>query len=279
MAAKVTFDPANKRIICKAGVTSLDARIDLYSDAKEDWKLDPELNKFRFPFEVVGGDPIDEGEGVYVTSYFFLKTGWRVRPQEANHTLKVSGGVLLTLEGADPFVPTLGMFNVQVKYSQPIKSETISTGGGSGGLTSEEHDQLMATSFEVTAQEIKERTINLPDNPANETTSTIIKAQTDKIQFADNNDIKATLDSEPVTLVDADIVKMMGEFAEGNVRRQLVPATTINMVRNVAIGVLDHIIYEIKRDADPDWSAPISKKTLYCWYANMGDIHPIRVGE
>jgi hypothetical protein len=154
MAAKVTFDTANKRIVCKAGVTSLDARVDLYSDAKEDWIADSQLNKFRFPFEVVGGNPIDEGEGIFVTNYFFLKNGWRVRPQEANHTLKVGGGVLLTLEGADPFVPTMGTFNVQVKYSQPIKSETIATGGGSGGLTSEEHDQLMSTGLEVTAQEI-----------------------------------------------------------------------------------------------------------------------------
>ncbi len=108
---------------------------------------------------------------------------------------------------------------------------------------------------------------------------TPIKAQTDKIQFSIGNDIKATLDDESVSLLDTDVVKLIKELDESNTRRQLIKATSINMTRKVAVGVIDHIIYEIKRDADPDWSNPINTRTVYCWYETLGDIHPIRVGE
>jgi len=153
MAAKLTYDPPNKLIICKAGVTLLDACVDIYSDTKEDWKSDSYLNKFRFPISPVGGNPIKSSKGVYIPNYYFLKTGWRIRPQEANHTLEIEGGILLTLEEVDPFIPTLGAYNVQVKYSQPVKAETVNRGGS--GLTTEEHDQLMATALETTAQDIQ----------------------------------------------------------------------------------------------------------------------------
>jgi predicted transcriptional regulator len=122
-------------------------------------------------------------------------------------------------------------------------------------------------------------TLDSVRNAALDDKATLVKAQTDKIQFAAGNDIKATLDGELVALLDTEVAKSMRELSEGNTRRQLILATSINVVRNVAIGVLDHIIYEIKRDTDPDWSSPVSSKTSYCWYASVGDIHPIRVGE
>ena len=84
MAAKFTVDTANKLFILNAGVTSLDVKIDLYSDAKEDWKDNVTLNKFRFPIQAIGGNDI--GGGQKVSPYYILLFGWKIRPQEANHT-------------------------------------------------------------------------------------------------------------------------------------------------------------------------------------------------
>lgn len=129
-------------VISLSEVTNLDVR-DLYSRWK-DWVLMGDNSKYFRAFDdVVGGNPIDLREGIYVTSYFFLINGWKIRPQEKNHKLRVYNGVLLSDSG-DPFISTLGNYNVLIQYSQPIKSETISTGGGSGGLTMEEHDKLMS---------------------------------------------------------------------------------------------------------------------------------------
>jgi hypothetical protein len=137
-----TFDGVNKIISCTSGTLSLDVR-DLYSRWKDWAQLNP---KYLQAFSVVGGQPVDESNGVYVSSYFFLENDWKVRPQEANHNLRVFNGILLSADGTSPFVQTLGSYNVMIVLSQPIKSETIATGGGGGGdgLTTEEHDQLMS---------------------------------------------------------------------------------------------------------------------------------------
>lgn len=127
-----TFDGDNKRIILGVG-TTLDVR-DLYSRWK-DWIATSDNSKYAQAFSVVGGDPVDAGAGIYITSYFFLTNGWRIRPNEASYSLTVSNGVLLTEEGVDPFVATLGTYQVLIRYSQPIKSETIATGGAGATIT------------------------------------------------------------------------------------------------------------------------------------------------
>lgn len=138
-----SFDGTNKIVTLTAGTTEVDVR-DLYSRWKE-WVLNDEGCRFVNGMSPVGGEPINETEGIYVTTYIFLVDSWRVRPQEADHTLTITEGVLLTDTGDDPFITTLGAYNVQIKYNQPIRTETvfIETEGGSGGLTDEEHDQLM----------------------------------------------------------------------------------------------------------------------------------------
>lgn len=132
----ITFDGPTKRIVLSS-VTTLDVR-DCYSRWK-DWVQLAENSRWPPAFAPVGGEPIDAGAGVYITSYFFLSNGWRVRPQESAHTLKVENGVLLTDDGEDPVVPTLGTYQVLVQYSQPIKSETIAT----GAAASPDWDELL----------------------------------------------------------------------------------------------------------------------------------------
>lgn len=140
MATKVTFDTTNKLIVCNAGVTELDVKVDLYSDMKEDWRNDSDLNKFRFPFRVIGGDETVPPE--IAPLFACLRYGWRVRPQEAAHTLRLKNGALLVDEdpGLDPVVPTQGDYNVMVRDVVPIRGTQIET--GVSGLTGEESAQL-----------------------------------------------------------------------------------------------------------------------------------------
>ena len=126
-----SFNGSTKIITLTPGTTSLDVQ-DLYSRWK-DWVELADNSKFLPAFSVVGGDPVDVANGIYVTSYYFLDNGWKVRPQEAAHKLRVFNGVLLSIDGTDPFVQTLGSFNVMVQYSQPIRTETVATSGGGGG--------------------------------------------------------------------------------------------------------------------------------------------------
>jgi len=118
------FNGATRGINLTPGTTAVDVR-DLYSRWK-DW-VRAEGSQWPPAFECVGGDEISPG--VYITTYAFLANGWHVHPQEADHKLVVSGGVLLAGDGSDPIKPTAGAFNVMVQYSQPIKTETVSTAG------------------------------------------------------------------------------------------------------------------------------------------------------
>ena len=120
------FDGASKVINIVSGA-SLDVR-GLYSQWKE-WTL-TSGSKFQTAFYVVGGDPVDETLGIYISSYFYLNNGWRIKPMEADHSLDVSNGILLTVEGDNPFLTTDGYYNVIINRSLPIKSETINIGGG-----------------------------------------------------------------------------------------------------------------------------------------------------
>ena len=125
----ISFDAATKRINLSAGTTALDVR-DLYSRWK-DWVQVSDNTKYLPAFSVTGGDTIDAGAGTSIPCYAFLLNGWRVKPQEASHTLAVAGGVLLVDGGGDPFVNTTGSFIVRINYSQPVQAVTVSTGGGS----------------------------------------------------------------------------------------------------------------------------------------------------
>lgn len=136
--AKFTVDTANKLFIAKAGVITFDVKVDLYSDAKEHWISDNTANKFTFPFispttgrtTVQGGPDINPAKGTSIPTYAFLENGWRIRPDEADHTLSVTGGVLLVQGGGDPFVDTLGAFTVRVLYEQPVQAIVVTSGSG-----------------------------------------------------------------------------------------------------------------------------------------------------
>lgn len=122
----ITFDGPSKLMIL-SGVTTLNLP-DLYSRWK-DWVAAGNA-QYLPAFASLGGDPIDPLAGTSVPFYDFLINGWRIRPQEASHTLGVTGGVLLVDGGGDPFVNTLGGYTVRINYQQPVQAITVATGGG-----------------------------------------------------------------------------------------------------------------------------------------------------
>jgi len=133
-----SFDGTNKVISCTAGTTEIDVR-DLYSRWKDWAQSNP---GYLQAFSVVGGEPIDVSEGVYVTTYVFLENDWKIKPQEADHKLRVYNGILLTSDGSDPFNQTTGSYNVLVQYSQPVRSETVALESGAPNWTTSEKAQI-----------------------------------------------------------------------------------------------------------------------------------------
>lgn len=112
MAFKFTVDTDNRIFVLNSGVTGINVVVDIYSDGKEAWLSDSLLNKFKFPLLAVGGQPI--GGGQVISPYIVLRYGWKIRPQEADHTLTVTGN-LITDDESFPFANVLGDYQVVIK--------------------------------------------------------------------------------------------------------------------------------------------------------------------
>lgn len=125
-----SFDGVSKVISLTTGTVEVSIR-DLWS-RWVDWLLTSDNSKYLVAMEQVGGNDIDVSAGTYIPIYVFLKNGWKLKPQEANHTLVVNDGVLIVDGGGDPFTNTIGTYAIRINYSQPVQAITVSTGGGSG---------------------------------------------------------------------------------------------------------------------------------------------------
>ena len=162
----ITFDGDTRRISLSIGTTSLSVH-DLYSRWK-DWILLSDNSKYAPAFTVVGGDTIDAGAGTSVPLYAFLQNYWRIKPQEANHTLTVVDGILLVSGGGDPFVNTTGSYIVRINYQQPVQAIGFNSGGG-GGITVDDILDEDLTSHTVpnsTADVLKKTKKGVDDNAA-----------------------------------------------------------------------------------------------------------------
>lgn len=134
----VTINGPSKLFIADPGTTTLDVAADLYT-AWVDWMAVSDNSKYLPAFRVVGGDPTT---GVNkIAPYFFLTNGWRLRPQEANHSLLITG-ILLVDGGGDTCVNTLGAYNVRVTQVVPIQAQLVES--GTSGLTVSESAKLDA---------------------------------------------------------------------------------------------------------------------------------------
>jgi hypothetical protein len=124
------FNGATKLITLSLGTTTLSVQ-SLWSDWVR-WHAASDNGKYLQAMRLLGGDAIDIAAGTSVPFYVYLQNGWRIRPQEANHTLNVTSGILLVEGGGDPFVNTAGGFTVRVNYSQPVQAISIASTGGTG---------------------------------------------------------------------------------------------------------------------------------------------------
>lgn len=134
--AKVSFDGVNKLIICDSGVTELNVQTDLYSEWKN-WAVESDNLKYLPAFRTIGGDPLT-GSAKLADTYFLLN-GWKIRPYEGNHRLVITGN-LFTEDGSNPFVSTVGSYNVLITTVVTSDAKLLET--GVSGLTVEESNTL-----------------------------------------------------------------------------------------------------------------------------------------
>ncbi len=130
--AKFTVDLVNSVFIVKAGVTSFDVQVDLYSDAKEHWLSDSQARGINFPLRTVAGDT--RSDGSIIEPFYFMRDGWKIRPDEVDHTLAISGNIELDAgEAGGLIVPTLGAFTV-LATANTTNRGTISSGSAAAVL-------------------------------------------------------------------------------------------------------------------------------------------------
>lgn len=122
--ATFTFDGSAKRITLGAGTTLL-MLAEMYSRWK-DWVLAGNAG-FLPAFSTVGGDiPA-------IPLYLFLENGWRIVPQDADHSLTVAGGILEVQGGGDPFVDPAGVpRRIRINRQAPGIAIGYSTNGIAG---------------------------------------------------------------------------------------------------------------------------------------------------
>jgi len=123
---KTTFNTSLFLQIMDTGVSSISIS-QMYSEWK-DWLRLSSNAQYTFMYVALGGNVISGATSV--PFYIFLNNSWRVRPDEANHTLNIIEGVIVAT--GDPFVDTVGTYTVRINYQQPVQAITVSTGGGGG---------------------------------------------------------------------------------------------------------------------------------------------------
>ena len=145
------FDGTNKIISLGAGTTSISVR-SLWSDWIR-WHSTSDNSKYLFAFNLVGGNPIDAAAGTYIPFYVYLMNGWKIRPQDSDHTLDVTEGILLVDGGGDPFINTLSNRMVRINYHQPVQAITVAS-GGSPGISDQSIADAVKTNLLPELQEI-----------------------------------------------------------------------------------------------------------------------------
>ncbi len=139
-----TFDGQNRIISLDLGTVDFEVG-DLYSRWK-DWVSVSDNAKYANAFNVIGGEPIDTYGSQVISPYFFFVNGWKLRPQEASHQLTINGN-LLSLDGSQPTIATLGGFEVFIRTVLSVNSTTTTV---SNTLTQEQLRNAMIEALQAT---------------------------------------------------------------------------------------------------------------------------------
>lgn len=138
-----TFTGSSKDIALSAGTTSFSV-LDMTS-RWHDWLIQSDNFKYIRAMNTVGGQDIDVVEGTSIPIYCYLDNGWKITPDNANHTLKITGGILLTDDGTEPFNTVSGK-TVRIVYQQPVQAITVTSSSGGTGT---ESDYLNTSTGEI----------------------------------------------------------------------------------------------------------------------------------
>ena len=130
-----TFNGTTKRITLATGTVALDL-IALHSWWKH-WVLDGNA-ECLVAFGAVGG------EIPAIPLYLFLKNGWKIVPQSADHVLVVTQGILETSDGSDPFVDPTGTYKIRINRQTPGIAIGYSTSGVAAPTASENAAAVLA---------------------------------------------------------------------------------------------------------------------------------------
>lgn len=177
MAAKWTADWVNRLFILKAGVTDLDIQVDLYSDWKEEVQLSDNI-KYPPALRTVGGDPLGGGDSLGGT--YFLINGWQIRPQEADHTLTMTGNLFTDPSGTEIIVPTLGDYTVLIQNKVSNLTEVKAS---DASLSADQIFALVGAVYIDTVNGVSgtDGTQGQPTNPVNNLTDAYTIAQRENL--------------------------------------------------------------------------------------------------
>jgi hypothetical protein len=120
-----SFNGSTRRIVLDPGTVTQDLR-SLYS-AWKDWAI---ANPWALPaFRVQGGDP--DGTGGFTGIYIFIRNGWTIVPQSANHTLNLIGNLYRDPEDLSgvPIVSPVSGFTINVIINRSAQAQGISISG------------------------------------------------------------------------------------------------------------------------------------------------------
>lgn len=126
-AVGYTFTGSSKDIALSGGTTSF-STLDMTS-RWQDWMALSDNCKYALAMTTIGGNTIDAGAGTSIPIYDYLSNGWKITPDNANHTLKVTGGIILTDDGSEPFNTVSGK-TVRIVYQQPVQAITVTSATG-----------------------------------------------------------------------------------------------------------------------------------------------------
>lgn len=86
-------------------ILNFDIKIDLYSDAKEDWRSDPSLRLRSFPLTAVGGNPTVGSNSLGST--YFIASDWKIQLYATDHRFRINGN-FYSEDGTSPFLLPVG---------------------------------------------------------------------------------------------------------------------------------------------------------------------------
>lgn len=139
------IDPANRDVYLSADTVGASIHpVDIYKEYRTLRRTTESLRQY-LPFMMAKGYD-EKGSGKYTERYVVLLSGTRIIPYDVSHALTVTGTIITDdgQEGISCFdrTPLSGTTRVDINYVPP-QVEVITVSGGSG-LSTAEHDKLMA---------------------------------------------------------------------------------------------------------------------------------------